>query len=438
FGDQSSSQELNPVHIYSSPGSYNVTLSVYSPAGCVDEISRVIEVYNPPSAAFEVQALGTCMTDAFRFSDVSTSTPPISAWLWDMGDGTTYNTPNVEHRYTSGGEYTVRLIVENEDGCRDTAEQIVHVPGFDFVATNACVGNATQFSAESFYPQGVAIKAYTWEIFDSPPTIYNTENPVHIFDEEGNYDVKLTMRTNSGCTDTIRKTIFVARPPVAEFSILNNPVTGTPVYFVNQSNAFGAQVIRWSWDFGAPGGADTASTFNAEFAYSLPGNYNVVLTMETAAGCRDTFTQTIKICDSEFCNLPTYFLPDTLCSQKQLNFIAAGQCVRQAQWNYCSVATAEPDSPIEFPTIVLNTPRGMELAKDGENWYGFVCPIGPGLQRLDFGNSLFNEPTVVNLSGVPSMGSPRGPEILRYRGKWYAFVVNDGPIFYRVDFGPSL
>ncbi len=322
FGDQTFSQESSPFHTYSNIGQYTVTLSAYSPAGCVNEISRTIEVISPPTASFSVQAFGGCMTDPHAFNDLSVGNPPVVAWFWDMGDGTTYHTPDVEHRYVRGGAYNVRLIVENEGGCRDTMQQIVDVPGFDFDVTNACIGNETVFSVAFFYPPNVAVIGYTWEIFTEPPVVYNIENPTHVFQEGGNYDVKLTLRTNSGCTDTIRKTIFVAPPPVAGFSTQNNPISGMPVYFINESNAFGAEVVRWRWDFGAPGNADTASTFNAEYTYALAGTYAVVLTMETAAGCRDTVVQNIVVCDRDFCNLPSFSTPDTLCIQKEIYFKA--------------------------------------------------------------------------------------------------------------------
>jgi len=35
FGDSTSSSEQNPVHLYSKPGAYNVTLSVAGPQGSV-------------------------------------------------------------------------------------------------------------------------------------------------------------------------------------------------------------------------------------------------------------------------------------------------------------------------------------------------------------------------------------------------------------------
>ena len=44
FGDHTSSAEVNPVHVYQSVGTYTVSLMTVSPKGCVDSVSKVIEV----------------------------------------------------------------------------------------------------------------------------------------------------------------------------------------------------------------------------------------------------------------------------------------------------------------------------------------------------------------------------------------------------------
>lgn len=45
--------------------------------------------------------------------DISTYTDQVkpTAWLWDMGDTNTYNTPNVDHTYANPGAYTVTMTV---------------------------------------------------------------------------------------------------------------------------------------------------------------------------------------------------------------------------------------------------------------------------------------------------------------------------------------
>ncbi|MCS7073669.1 MAG: gliding motility-associated C-terminal domain-containing protein, partial [Bacteroidia bacterium] len=44
-------------------------------------------------------------------------------WFWNFGDSTTSTSQNPSHQYESGVDYTVELIVENANGCRDTVSR---------------------------------------------------------------------------------------------------------------------------------------------------------------------------------------------------------------------------------------------------------------------------------------------------------------------------
>jgi hypothetical protein len=41
---------------------------------------------------------------------------PAVAYHWDLGDGTIADIPKVSHAYTSAGEFTIRLTVDEVDG----------------------------------------------------------------------------------------------------------------------------------------------------------------------------------------------------------------------------------------------------------------------------------------------------------------------------------
>lgn len=67
----------------------------------------------PPVAAFSVAAANPC--DSTRiFTDRSQNQP--ASWLWYFGDGTTSTQQNPSHTYTTGGSYTVSLVVTNAFG----------------------------------------------------------------------------------------------------------------------------------------------------------------------------------------------------------------------------------------------------------------------------------------------------------------------------------
>lgn len=75
----------------------------------------------------------------------------------------------------------------------------------------------------------------------------------------------------------------------------------------------------------------------------------------------------------------------------------------------------------------LNGPVGFYPVLDNENWYLYVAnQVGNSISRLDFGNSLTNRPTGVNLGNIGSaLNAPRSLIIIRDCGTVFGFVVNE-------------
>ena len=77
-----------------------------------------------PSAAFSFNSndLTVTLTDSSVDSDGS-----IASWDWDFGDGSTSETQNPSHIYTTAGTYTVNLTVIDNDGAANSTNQSVTV-----------------------------------------------------------------------------------------------------------------------------------------------------------------------------------------------------------------------------------------------------------------------------------------------------------------------
>ncbi|MFZ0546740.1 MAG: PKD domain-containing protein [Candidatus Promineifilaceae bacterium] len=110
FGDGTTSQEPTPTHAYTNPGSYQVTLKVENEYG-QSETSQVVTVGQQPVADIVMveSAVAGTMINAQAFTDDSVTT--IS---WDMGDGRTYEGPNINHVYWRAGDYTVTMMASND------------------------------------------------------------------------------------------------------------------------------------------------------------------------------------------------------------------------------------------------------------------------------------------------------------------------------------
>lgn len=121
FGTTTSTEQ-NPTYTYSSPGSQLVTLTVTSNLGCSDDSSVLFTVYPAPNADFTYTPNPAMVQENVLLLDQSTGNN-IYQWYWEFGDGEGSNAQNPNHEYEDGGEYTIFLIVTDQNGCIDTVSQ---------------------------------------------------------------------------------------------------------------------------------------------------------------------------------------------------------------------------------------------------------------------------------------------------------------------------
>lgn len=125
FGDSSYISRLpNPLHVYDSAGSYNVTLQVTSINGCTDEVTQVVTVAEPPVADFSFDPEFGQSPLLVDFTDNSTG---AVSYYWTFGDGDTSTLAEPMHTYEADGEYTITLIVTGIGGCTSTISQNISV-----------------------------------------------------------------------------------------------------------------------------------------------------------------------------------------------------------------------------------------------------------------------------------------------------------------------
>ena len=128
FGDGKTSSSVNPSHIYSTSGTYTVTLKVTSDKGCINTISSTVTVYDKPSASFTIADDDQCLDgNNFRLNNTSVNNSPVQ-FNWIFGDGTNSDTQNPNKKYLSAGVYNILLFAKNAAGCAsDTARRQVVV-----------------------------------------------------------------------------------------------------------------------------------------------------------------------------------------------------------------------------------------------------------------------------------------------------------------------
>ena len=223
FGDGATSTGQNPAHIYSTPGTYTVRLTVTGGGQTHTEAKTayitVVDPGAPPVAEFRADTTGGYAPLSVRFFDQSQGN--VTAWLWNFGDGTTSTGQNPTHTYTTAGTYAVTLTVTGDAGS-NTITKTAYItvddpkPVADFVATRLR-GEApltVQFTDNS---TGAPSLTRAWDFGDG--TTSALQNPTHIFDHDGEgartYTVTLTV-TNSAGSDVKKTEIIVVAPPQKE------------------------------------------------------------------------------------------------------------------------------------------------------------------------------------------------------------------------------
>ena len=141
FGDGTTSTLQNPVHTYSSRGLYTVILTItdnygekhtktvlgavnilqevvpVTPSTVTPAITNVVPVYSLPVSSFTSTPSSGTAPLLVTFTDISTSSVPITNWVWDFGDGTTSTLQNPPvHTYSAAGTYPITLDVTDAKG----------------------------------------------------------------------------------------------------------------------------------------------------------------------------------------------------------------------------------------------------------------------------------------------------------------------------------
>jgi gliding motility-associated-like protein len=273
FGDGSKVTATDTVKVYTTPNTYTVKL--YNNYGyCTDSASKTINIFPRPKAGFTAPSTIHCQPPfTVTFQDQSANGV---SWQWDFGDGSTSTLQNPTHTYTDFGKYTVKLIVTNSSGCTDTLKKdslikvvkpVITIPS---LPTKGCIPLTISPVASVVTLDNVT--SYLWDFGDGGTS--TAARPTHTYTNQGTYDVKLTVTTSTGCTETytVQQAVKVGRIPTVNFNAVPNPVCAfQPVQFTNLTN----ESDEWNWDFGD---GSVSNLENPQHVFVDTGRFSITLT----------------------------------------------------------------------------------------------------------------------------------------------------------------
>lgn len=316
FNNGQTSQAPNPTATFTNPAggpqnTYPVKLVVGTTNNCYDSITKPIMLYAQPKASFSPDT-PACSPKTILLSSSSTG---ANFYKWSFGDGQSASTSinSIPHLYTntSGGNqpFLVKLTAVSSDLCQDsiTIPVIIH-PKPTFFITSYPDSGCSPLNVKFDSIKGV--KQYQWKYdgisFGSTGGINNRfENKDPIVKT---INIELIARDVFTCSDTALKQVKIFPVPTAKYSAkpLNVFIPNQPTFFTNESTP---QSLIYHWDFGD---GETSADQYPSHTYTKAGEYQSILVVTNAYGCKDTFQLPNKVLalDETTVEVPNAFTPN--------------------------------------------------------------------------------------------------------------------------------
>ncbi len=289
------SNDVNPLVLFNSPGTYEVSLTAYNSVAVHATVSTIVvnEAIVAPVTDFYVSNTELIEGESLTFTNVSTNNPTSFNWNFAGGTPETVSGPGPHSiQFNTAGTYSVSLTTSNSAGSdTETKSNYITVNPMNLPPEAIFLVNQSEIQPNSsviFTSQSSNNpSAYSWSFPGGVPSSANTAGPhVIAYTNPGSYDVSLTV-TNPAGTDTENKTGFVTvvQPilePIADFTV-NNATTqiGTAV-LISSISQNEPTTYQWAFPGGNPATANTAGPHLV--SYSNPGTYDVSLLVSNEVG----------------------------------------------------------------------------------------------------------------------------------------------------------
>ena len=270
------------------------TVSVIDTA--TDTVTATVTVGYSPSAFGQfispLPALEPASEPAFPVanfsSNVTTGNPPLSVqftdlsenateWNWNFGDGSSSIEQNPIHVYSTAGNYTVTLTVNNEAGSDVVTKQVYIIASKH---EDTIIWGIAPLSLQ-FTDLSENATSWKWNFGDG--TNSTEQNPEHTYNKAGQYAVTVTVNNAAG-SNTATYTGYInvvnsLEPPIAAFSAY--PTYGKLPLNVSFTDNSTGSPTSWKWYFGD---GTNSTEQNPTHIYAKTGQYAVTLSVNNVAG----------------------------------------------------------------------------------------------------------------------------------------------------------
>jgi large repetitive protein len=299
---------------------FDVQILASNPCGSSQATIEPIELSSPPEVLFESdEPSAGCEEETYTFTNTSGNlaeviagtctsltpswaiTPGIPGIHWEVVEGNTFGSEEIEVIFLIPGEYTITMTINSPScGSGSYSQQVVifEPPGSNAsgglvtasvpatsddcspsygIFSNLSTGDSLSFDWQITPAQG-------WEYVDS--FNQNSTDLQVLFTESGTYNVSLSASSFCG-TDTWDTTLVVADVPEVSIAPIPNEC-GSAVFDFNPSmvtintNYGVLSSVQWSFPGAIP--STSNSTYPTNIYYPNPGNYTIEVTITNQCG----------------------------------------------------------------------------------------------------------------------------------------------------------
>lgn len=285
------------------------TVSAVDANGCTSNTQTTTVIVRPALNATVSANVSICIGTSTTLTATGSGGNGSYSYNWMPGSLTG---SSVTVSPTSTTTYTVTVT----DGCSITPATanvtVTVIPkpvvGFSANMTTGCTPLCVNFTDNSTASGTIA--SWSWSFGNGGAT---TQNPTNCFDQQGAYDVSLTVTDANGCTNssTIIGMINAIAVPTAEFTASPQPasISNPDITFYDNS----AYATSWDWNFGdtyAPASSNVSTAQTPVHTYSVDGQYCITLLVSNQNTCFDTTTYCIDIQPDYTLYIPNAFTPN--------------------------------------------------------------------------------------------------------------------------------
>lgn len=269
FGDGTTSNDRDPLHTYTMPGTYTVSLYAENSCGVTNTVTKDICIEPALTAAFTMDTNNGCSpldVQTTNTTDLSESCGGIT-YLWEVAytagfcgtgiaqwnftNGTDENSAAPAFEFISAGTYTLSLTTTNTCGS-DTVSETIEVKRPPIAAINAITnfcGTASinpTANVDTCAPASETV-TYNWSFPGGTPATATTLDPgTIVYNTPGNYQITFSVTSSCGTTTDTEDFVINETPTITNTDLAQTICSGTETTEVNLTSDITGTTYTWS------------------------------------------------------------------------------------------------------------------------------------------------------------------------------------------------